>query len=119
GKVMDMIPGFGQIKLPKDALKVQEEKIKKWKFILDSCTKEELEDPDSNMSAQRIDRISKGSGVGPGEIRELLKQYKQSKKMMKSLKGLGGGSPAQMEKMMKRMGGGMPGMKDGKNMMFK
>ncbi len=120
GKVMEMIPGMGQMKIPKDALQVQEEKLKKWKFILDSCTKAELEEPDEVMSAARIDRIAKGSGVSPNEVRELLKQYKQSKKMVKSLKGLGGGgSPASMEKMMKRMGGGkgMPGM--GKKMRLK
>ncbi|MBW2972673.1 signal recognition particle protein Srp54 [Candidatus Woesearchaeota archaeon] len=121
GKVMEMIPGMGQIKMPKEALQVQEEKLKKWKFILDSCTKEELEDPEEHLNASRIDRIAKGAGVNPNEVRELLKQYKQSKKMMKSLKGLGGGSPAQMEKMMKRMGGGkgMTGMKGGKKMVFK
>ncbi|MBU2561587.1 MAG: signal recognition particle protein Srp54 [Nanoarchaeota archaeon] len=121
GKVMEMIPGFGQMKLPKEALQVQEEKLKKWKFILDSCTKDELEDPDEVMNAQRVDRIAKGAGVNPNEVRELLKQYKQSKKLMKSLKGVGGGSPQQMEKMMKRMGGGkgMPGMKGGKKMVFK
>ncbi|MBN1544804.1 signal recognition particle protein [Candidatus Woesearchaeota archaeon] len=121
GKVMEMIPCFGQMKLPKEVLQVQEEKLKKWKFILDSCTKEELEDPDEVMNAQRIDRIAKGAGANPNEVRELLKQYKQSKKMMKSLKGVGGGNPAQMEKMMKRMGGGkgMSGMKGGKKMVFK
>ncbi|MFC1742049.1 signal recognition particle protein Srp54 [Nanoarchaeota archaeon] len=120
GKVMEMIPGMGQMKIPKEALQVQEEKLKKWKFILDSCTKEELEDPDAVMSASRVDRIAKGAGLNANEVRELLKQYKQSKKMMKSMKGLGGGSPASMEKMMARMGGGkgMPGMGK-KNMKFK
>ncbi|MBW2964413.1 signal recognition particle protein Srp54 [Candidatus Woesearchaeota archaeon] len=118
GKVMELIPGMGQLKIPKEALQVQEEKLKKWKFILDSCTKEELEDPDAVMSSSRIDRIAKGAGVNANEVRELLKQYKQSKKMMKSMKGLGG-SPASMEKMMQRMGGGkgMPGM--GKKVRFK
>jgi len=124
GKVMEMIPGMGGLKIPKEALQVQEGKLKKWKFILDSCTKEELEDPDAVMTTSRIDRIAKGAGVNPNEVRELLKQYKQSKKMVKSLKGLGGGSPKQMEKMMKRMGGGkgmpgMPGMKGGKKIRLK
>ncbi len=120
GKVMEMIPGFGQIKLPKEALQVQEEKLKKWKYILDSCTKEELEDPEEVMDSSRIDRIAKGAGVSPGEVRDLIKQYRQSKKMMKAFKGMGSGSPAQMEKMMKRMGGGPLGaMKGGKKMIFK
>jgi len=119
GKVVEMIPGFGQLKLPKEALAVQEEKLKKWKYILNSCTKEELEEPEEYLDASRIDRIAKGAGVSATDVRELLKQYKQSKKMVKSMKGLGG-NPAQMEKMMKRMGGGkgMAGM-GGKRMMMR
>ena len=111
GKVMEMIPGFGQMKLPKEAIQVQEGKLKGWRFIMDSCTKGELEDPES-IDASRIDRIAQGSGRPVKEIRELLKQYKQSKKMMKMFGGKMG-SEKSMEKMMKRMGGGkgMPGMK--------
>ena len=102
-KVMEMIPGFSQIKLPKEALQVQEGKIKKWRFIMDSCTKEELEDPEI-ISGTRIERIAKGAGVPASEVRELLKQYKMSKKMAKMMKGGG------MEKMMKKLGGRMPKM---------
>jgi len=113
GKVMEMIPGMGQVKMPKEALKVQEEKLVKWKYVMDSCTKGELENPDI-MSSTRVDRIAKGAGVTTGDVRDLLKQYKQGKKMMKMFKGAGGSNPKAMEKMMKRMGGmkgGMPGMK--------
>jgi len=94
---------MGQLKLPKEVLDVQEGKLEKWKFIMDSCTKEELEDPEL-ISGNRIERIAKGSGVPAKEIRELIKQYRQSKKMMKMFKG---GNMKNMEKMMKRM----PGMK--------
>ena len=52
-KVMEMIPGFGQLKLPKDALEVQEEKLKKWKYAMDSMTKKELGDPEL-LSSDRI-----------------------------------------------------------------
>lgn len=85
-KVMEMIPGFGQLKLPKDMLQVQEGKLKKWRHIMDSMAKKELEDPEI-ISSARIDRISKGSGAKVTEVRELLKQYRQSKKMTKILKG--------------------------------
>ncbi|MFH1408746.1 MAG: signal recognition particle receptor subunit alpha [Nanoarchaeota archaeon] len=97
GKVMEMIPGFGQLKIPKDMLKGQEGKLKKWRIAMDSMTKNELEDPDT-ISRTRIERIARGSGCSIADIRELLKQYKQSKKMMKMMKGEKG-----MEKMMKRM----------------
>lgn len=114
-KIMEMIPGFGQIKLPKEALNVQEGKLEKWKFIMDSCTKEELEEPDK-IDASRIDRIAKGSGSNPSEIRDLLKQYKTGKKMLKMMKG---GDPQKM--MQKMQKGQMKGMKGlmGKKMKFK
>lgn len=101
-KVMEMIPGMSQLKIPKDALQVQESKLKKWRFVLDSMTKEELETPDEVMNSERIERIAKGSGTTTGEIKELLKQYKTVKKMMKMMKGK---SP---DKMMKKLK--LPGM---------
>ena len=95
-KVMEMIPGMGQMKIPKEVLAGQEGKMEAWKFILDSCTKEELEEPE-NIDSGRMERIAKGSGRSVSGVRELLKQYKQSKKMMKLMKG---GSP---EKMMQKL----------------
>ncbi|HLC80577.1 MAG TPA: signal recognition particle protein Srp19, partial [Candidatus Nanoarchaeia archaeon] len=103
-KLMEMIPGFSQIKLPKEMLDVQEGKLEKWKFALSSMTKEELEDPDI-ISSERLERIAQGSGVNISLIRELLKQYKMSKKMMKNFK-----DEKDIEKMMKKMGGKLPGM---------
>ncbi len=104
GKIMEMIPGFGQIKIPKEALQVQEEKLKKWKYVMNSMTKKELEDPEE-ISGKQVERIAKGAGVSTGDVRDLLKQYKQSKKLMKAMKGGKG-----MEQMMKKMGGKMPKM---------
>jgi len=96
-KVLEMVPGLGSISLPKEALRVQEGKLKKWKHAMNSMTKLELEEPDT-IDATRIDRISDGSGVSTGDIRDMIKQYKQSKKMVKMLKGE---SP---EKLMKKLG---------------
>ncbi|MFA5176168.1 MAG: signal recognition particle receptor subunit alpha [Candidatus Nanoarchaeia archaeon] len=105
-KIMDLVPGFSGIKekLPADMIKNQEEKLKKWKYIMQSCTKEELEDPEL-LDNSRIERIAKGSGCTTGEVRELLKQYKQSKKMMKLMKGKAGASEKDMQKMMKQFKG--------------
>ena len=86
-KIMEMIPGFSGMKLPKDALQVQEGKLEKWKYALDSMTKKEKEFPEELLNSERIKRISKGSGVPESEIRELIKQYKMAKKMMKMMKG--------------------------------
>ncbi len=96
GKVLEMIPGLGQLSMPKEMLQVQEGKLKKWKHAMNSMTKAELEDPEI-IDAQRIERIGKGSGVSTSDIRDMIKQYKQSKKMVKMLKGE---SP---EKLMKKI----------------
>ena len=102
GKIMEMIPGMGSLKMPKEMLEVQEGKLEKWKYAMDSMNKEELEEPEI-ISAERIDRIAAGSGLHVGEVRELLKQHRQSKKLMKMFKGEG-----DINKMMKKMGGKMP-----------
>ncbi len=86
GNLMEMIPGMGQLKLPKDAINVQEGKLVQWKRAMDSMTKKELEEPDV-IDSNRVKRIATGSGVKQDDIRGLIKQYKQSKKMVKLLKG--------------------------------
>ena len=87
--VMDSLPGMGGMKLPKNLdLGKQEGKMKKWKYIIESMTKAEKEDPDI-ITASRITRIAKGSGTEETDVRELLKNFKQSKKMMKMMTGKG------------------------------
>ena len=100
--IVEMIPGFGSLKLPKEMLKVQEEKLKKWKIAMNSMTKKELEDPEI-IDSSRVERVAKGAGISVNDVRELLKQYKQSKKMVKMFKGAQ--NPKQMEKMMKSLQG--------------
>jgi signal recognition particle subunit SRP54 len=100
-KLVEMIPGFSSAQLPKEALQVQEGKLELWKHLMNSMTKEELEDPEL-IRGNRVERISKGSGLPASELRALLKQYKQARKLMKMMKG---GSEKDMQKMMQRMGG--------------
>ncbi len=104
-KLVEMIPGFGDMNIPKEMLNVQEGKLEKWKTLLDSMTKEELENPEV-IDANRINRIAKGSGISATEIRELLKHYKQSKKLMKLVKGPG--SAGDLNKLMKKFQGKLP-----------
>ena len=101
-KIMEMVPGMGQLKMPKEMLEVQEGKLEKWGIIIKSMTKKELEDPEILSQGNRINRIAKGAGVDPSDVRDLLKQYKQSKKLMKMMKG---GDPS---KLMKQFKGKMP-----------
>lgn len=109
GKVMEMIPGMSQIKLPKEALKVQEQKLEIWRYVMDSMTKEELEEPDI-VTSKRIERIAKGAGTTTQEVRGLLKQYRQSKKVVKMMKGAD--SEKGMQKALQRL-------QKGGNMKFK
>ncbi|MBI3051016.1 signal recognition particle protein [Candidatus Woesearchaeota archaeon] len=102
-KIMEMVPGMGQLKLPKELIEVQQSKLEHWKTAMDSMTQKELEDPEL-IDTNRAARISKGSGVPQAEIRELIKQYRQAKKLVKMFKG---GTEKDMKKIMKRMG--MPG----------
>ena len=102
-QIVEMIPGFSQLKLPKEMLQVQEGKLKGWRIAMNSFTKQELEDPEI-IDSSRIERISKGSGIPANEIRELIKQYRQSKKVVKMFKG----SRGDMSKIMKKFGGKLP-----------
>lgn len=101
-KLMEMIPGMSSLQLPKELLDVQEEKLERWKYAMDSMTHEELENPEI-LGAERIDRIAAGSGVRVAEVRELIKQHRQSKKLMKMFKG-----EKDLGKIMKQFKGKMP-----------
>jgi signal recognition particle subunit SRP54 len=105
-KVAEMIPGLGKLKVPSEILDVQEEKMKKWKFAINSMTKEEIENPDI-IDSPRIARISKGSNVTASDIRSLLKQYKMVKKFFGSgLSGMETGlDQKKLAKLTKRFGG--------------
>ncbi|MCK4809150.1 MAG: signal recognition particle protein Srp19, partial [Candidatus Aenigmarchaeota archaeon] len=105
-KILEMMPGMGNVKIPKDMLDVQEEKMVKWKFILDSMTKQEKSKPDV-LNRQRYDRISKGSGTKPEEVKDFIKHYDQTKKMMKKFKGGKMFKRGPMAKMFKSMTGNM------------
>lgn len=97
-KILEMVPGMGSLQLPKETLDVQEGKLKLWKHAMNSMTRAELEDPET-IDPQRIERISKGSGISVSDVRDLLKQYRQSKKLVKMVKG---GDPSKLMKQMQQ-----------------
>jgi signal recognition particle subunit SRP54 len=102
-KVLSMVPGAGMMKIPKGMLEKQEEKFKNYKHIISSMTKEERENP-KIISAERIKRISKGSGRPESEVRELLSQYKQMKKLMRKLGGMSGMKRGALKNLAKQFG---------------
>jgi signal recognition particle subunit SRP54 len=80
GKVLEML-GL-QYKLPDDIAEIQEENMKRWEVIMNSMTKQELDNP-KLIKSSRIRRIARGSGTQPRDVRDLLKQHQQMQKMMK------------------------------------
>ncbi len=82
-----------------DMYSVTQEKLKKYKYIMDSMTEKELEDP-KHINSSRITRIARGSGTKYEEVRELLKYHKM---MQKTIKGMKGGK-FNLQKMMKKFG---------------
>ncbi len=100
--VMDMIPGLGHA-VPEDMLVVQEEKMKKYKYIIDSMTPEEKKNADL-IHSSRIKRIAKGSGTSQKDVRDLIKQYKQTKKLMKKMGGVKGMKRGALKQIAKKFG---------------
>ncbi|MCH7969295.1 MAG: signal recognition particle protein [Thaumarchaeota archaeon] len=93
---LDSMPGFsGMVK--EDQLDQMENRIQKWRYIIQSMTKKEKADPDL-LNSSRIKRIARGSGWPEHEVKELVKNYKNSKNMMKASKG------RQMQSALRRMG---------------
>lgn len=86
--ILGMLPqnmGFGkQMKGLKDA-EIDEKKIERTKAIILSMTKRERRDP-SILNYSRKQRIASGSGTSIQEINQLLKQFEQTKMLMKQLK---------------------------------
>ncbi|MEM2530747.1 MAG: signal recognition particle protein Srp19, partial [Candidatus Bathyarchaeia archaeon] len=81
--IWKMLPGGYE--LPEEGLEAAERKLSVWKAIIQSMTKEEVEDP-KIINSSRIRRIARGSGTSEKDVKELLSQYFAMRKMMKSLR---------------------------------
>ena len=100
GKVMEMIPGMSSMTKGANIEETQK-KLETYKVMMNSMTNYELENP-KEIKKSRIERISKGSGVDPLEIKSLLKYYNQMKKMMGSM----GGNRRMQQKLMRQFESG-------------
>jgi signal recognition particle subunit SRP54 len=83
--LLDMMPKVGMLKELKD-VKVDEKEISRVVAIIDSMTPKER-DNHMIINGSRRRRIAKGAGTTVQEVNNLLKQYAQARKMMKSLSG--------------------------------
>ena len=82
--LLNMLPGMGtKVKISDGD--IDERKIERTKAIILSMTKKERNDP-SIINYSRKTRIAKGSGTTIQEINQLLKQFEQTKQMMKMMK---------------------------------
>src|SRR5476649_714544 len=83
--LLGMMPKVGILKELKD-VKVAEKEINHVVAIIDSMTPRER-DNHMIVNGSRRRRIAKGSGTSVQEVNQLLKQYTQAKKMMKTFSG--------------------------------
>ena len=88
--LLGMIPGMG--KAMKD-VDIDDNSFKPVEAIIRAMTNEERENPDV-LNASRKNRIAKGSGRTVQEVNQLLKQFGDMRKMMKTMNKMGGGKRA-------------------------
>ena len=98
-----MIPGVG--KALKD-VDIDDNAFKGIEAIIQSMTPKERQNPDIINQSRKL-RIAKGSGTKIEEVNRLLKQFDQTRKVMRMMTGAGSSKMAQMAAAMK-MRGGMP-----------
>ena len=83
-QVVGMIPGFNANMIPKGAEKDSTDRIKKFLYMMDSMTKEEL-DCVKPITEDRCKRISVGAGTNPKELLFLLAEHKRFSKMVERM----------------------------------
>ena len=84
-KIMSMLPGMPGMKKDIDPDELQQ-KLQRFRVIMDSMTNEELDNP-KVIKSSRIIRIARGAGVEQRNVRELLKQYNLSRRAVKGFLG--------------------------------
>lgn len=101
GALLGMMPGMSsQMKQIEDA--VDEKKMARIEAMILSMTVKERQNPDL-LNPSRKRRIAKGAGVDISEVNRLVKQFEQSKKMMKQMPGLMGKGKAGKKGMFGRL----------------
>ena len=98
--VLGMLPGIGG-KLKQIEEQIDEKQLEKNKAIIQSMTAKERANPDI-INGSRRQRIAKGAGVQVSDVNQLIKQFNQSKEMMKMMKNpkAYGGRAAMLRKFM-------------------
>ncbi len=98
--ILSMMPGMG---LPAD-LEIDDDALKGTEAIIYSMTMEERTKP-SIINPSRKRRIAAGAGVDISEVNRLVKQFEQSRKMMKQMSGMMSGKKMKRGRMKFPFGG--------------
>lgn len=85
--ILNLMPGMSQMK---GNVEIDEKSMDRVEAIILSMTKAERANP-SLLNPSRKQRIAKGAGVDVAEVNRLVKQFDQSRKLMKQLPGMMGG----------------------------
>ena len=88
--VLSMMPGIGGSQIAEIENAMDEKKMAQIEGIIYSMTPKERANP-SILNPSRKRRIADGAGVDIAEVNRLVKQFEQSRKMMKQMPGLMGG----------------------------
>ena len=91
--ILSMMPGMGALggkQLQELDSEENEKKMARMEAIIYSMTVKERQNPDI-LNPSRKHRIAKGAGVDISEVNRMVKQFEQSRKMMKQLPGMLGG----------------------------
>ena len=88
--LLGMIPGMGKAMKGVD---IDDNSFKPIEAIIRSMTNEERGNPDK-INASRKNRIAKGSGTSVSQVNQLLKQFEDMRKLMKTMNKMGGGKRA-------------------------
>ncbi|NLU10910.1 MAG: signal recognition particle protein [Tepidanaerobacter acetatoxydans] len=83
-QILNMIPGFSPQKLK--GVEIDDKELSRVEAIINSMTLEERSNP-SIINGSRRKRIAAGSGTAIQDVNRLLKQYAQTKKMIKQFAG--------------------------------
>jgi len=84
GDIIGMIPGLGGIKRQLQATQLDDTFFKRMEAIVLSMTLAERRNPDI-INGSRRRRIAAGSGTTPADVNQLLKQWKEAKKIMQAM----------------------------------
>ena len=82
GELLAMLPGVGGNMKAMQNLDMDDKEIKKVEAIIQSMTRKERKNPDL-LNAKRKQRIALGSGSSVQDVNKLVKQFSQTRKMMK------------------------------------